>query len=299
MTHYRIGDGFIRATNGRLSAGQPMESVDSFLVPGSELNKVLARMPDEPVVKVDEDALSLRCGRFNGQINTLKIGEAYFPDQPESWDPIPDGLLVTLQDLRPFVSDNASQPWALCVALRDGWMYATTNIAVAGAPAPWTVGMDALIPIYAVDFVLGRKEGLSAWAWGAGYVAFQWEDGSWMHALLMEGSFPAKIAELVQEAWDSTDLYEIDPEFRTAYNRVAGLVEGAVYFEPGKISGNYKQAEVFEEFKFPWGDGRTCWTPLHLNSVIEHAVRWDPTVWPHPAPFHGERIAGLVIGRTH
>ncbi len=300
MTHYRMGEGFIRATNGRLSAGHPWESEGEYLVPGPELNKVLNRMPDEPELTVEEDCIKLRCGRFSGTIQTLKVEEAYFPEHPDEWSDVPDGLLPMLRDLRPFVSDNASQPWALCVALRDGWMYATTNVTVAGAPAPWTVGMDALIPAYAVDFLLAREVGIESWAWGPGYVAFRWEDGSWMHALLMDGSFPAKIAELVQEAWDADDLYQITAEFRAAYKRVAGMVDGGVYLTGDIISGSYKRAAVEEEIDAPWTiDNKSIWTPLYLDDVIANAVSWDPTCWPSPAPFHGKNIAGLVIGRTH
>ncbi len=302
MTHYRMGEGFIRATNGRLSAGHPWDSwMNEYLVPGSELNKVLDRMPKEPVVVFEEAKLKLRCGRFSGTIQTLEVEDAYFPEQPTEWLPLPDELIDTLRSLRPFVSDNASQPWALCVALREGWCYATTNVVVAGAPAPWTVGMDALLPAYAVDFVLAREEGVKEWSWGAGFVAFRWEDGSWMHALLMEGSFPSKIAELVQEAWYAECLYEIDDDFRAAYNRVAGMVEGGVYLDRTTISGVYKRASVEEEFDFPWdwSDKKSIWTPLYLDDVIKHATSWDPTCWPNPAPFRGDGIAGLVIGRTH
>src|SRR5580765_7017700 len=157
MTYYRVAGGMIKATNGRITAAHPWEYEGEFLVAGKEFEKVLERMPEVPSIEVEEMQIKMRSGRYHGTIQTLPLSEWDYPGVDDAqWQRIPESLIDALKELRPFVSDNAKQQWALCVALQDGWAYATNNIALACVQCPDIKSIMALLPVWAIDFVLKR-----------------------------------------------------------------------------------------------------------------------------------------------
>lgn len=304
MTHFCVRNGEIVATDGKLTAGTPFDSPDEFLVPGAELKKLLHRMPNDPSVELLEGAVRLRCGRFNGKISTLPAESYEFPTVPEAqWRPIPEGLLGALQELRPFVSDNASRPWAICVAVEPDWLYATTNVAIAGIPFDTGADVRVLLPVYTVDFILGRTENLVEWAVTEGYISFRWSDGSWLRSALVAGSFPENAAGLVRKANEETELTPVTAEFKAAFDRVAELSREALWIYPQHVATRFDNAEAEEAWEgtampLPAEAERTCWTSEFLRPVIENAEAWGPDRWPSPAPFRGGKLVGYVLGRN-
>src|ERR1700732_994140 len=121
MTHYRIGGGTIRASNGKLTAAYPWPDDAEFLVSGIEFEKVLARMEgEEPTITVSAEAqtVTVRSGRFHATIGTLPAQDWSYPGvEDAAWLPIPEGFLDVLRSLRAFIADNPAQAWAGCVAL--------------------------------------------------------------------------------------------------------------------------------------------------------------------------------------
>jgi hypothetical protein len=298
-TFYKMDNSEIKATNGRLTAGHPCETGCDFLVPGEEFEKVLERLPGDITIKPMDKAVQLRSGRFNGTINTLPLDRWSYPDASEAvWQPIPADLINLLDQLRPFVSDNATQGWATCVALEKGWAYATNNIALAGGACK---GLDlmALLPVWAVDFVLARKEGLRNWAWSENYVAFQWDNEAWMRSVLVIGQFPEKAAAMIREVAGTKTTTKITPEFRQAFVDVAGLAEDTILIYGDKIVSRFKQAEIVADIVCRVPDGVECsiWGAEYLVPAIKAADSWSPDVWPKPAPWKGKSICGLVVGR--
>src|SRR5579859_4088849 len=136
MTHYRVGNGEIRATNGKLTASHPWPDDAEFLVSGAEFERVLSRMEgDDPTVTVDPEksTVTVRSGRFHATIATLPVQDWNYPGvESAEWRNIPDDFLDVLASLRAFISDKPAQEWSGCVALDHGNMYATNNIALAG-----------------------------------------------------------------------------------------------------------------------------------------------------------------------
>ena len=162
MTHYRIQNGEICATNGRLTAAHPWPYPEEFLVSGIEFEKILARMEgDEPKLEIKQsDRITIRCGRVHGTIFTLPVDNWRYPGvEGAKWLPLPETLIDVLRTLRAFISDNPAQAWAGCVALEHGNAYATNNIAVAGLACP--VGsIEALLPSFSIDFIMKRLDNL-------------------------------------------------------------------------------------------------------------------------------------------
>jgi hypothetical protein len=302
MTYYRVANGAIKATNGRITASYPWEYAGEFLVAGKEFEKVLERMPEIPEIEVlpQEGRIRMRSGRYRGSIQTLPVNEWDYPGVDDAiWKPIPDGLLETLENLRPFVSDNAKQAWALGVALENGWAYATNNIALACVKCDGLAGIMALLPSWAIDFVLKRTERLTEWAWTDNYVAFHWSNGAWMRSQLIVGQFPEKAAELVRQSVAEQPTYHITDDFRVAFERVAELAEDTVLIYHNRIESKFGRAKIISiaECKTPEGAECSIWGAKFLLPALEVADYWSPEVWPKPAPFRGKIVSGYVVGR--
>ena len=307
MTHYRIMNKEICATNGRITAAHPWPDDNEFLVSGVEFEKILARMEgqeDDPkFTTISDDRINIRSGRFHGTIYTLPIDSWDYPGVEEAkWLPIPVTLIDVLKTLRAFISDNPSQMWAGCVALENDNCYATNNIAVAGAACP--VGaIEALLPSFAIDFIMKRLDNLESWAWTENYVAFRWHlpDGTfaWMRSQLVIGRFPEKAAAMVREAYDSNPTQEITEQFREVFNDVAGLAEDTIKIFSNRIESKFKKSviEGTIECEIPEEKEYSIWGARFLVPVIAQATHWSPSVWPKPAPFRGEHVAGFIVGR--
>jgi hypothetical protein len=300
MTYYRVADGMISATDGNITASYPWRfGNDGFLVPGVEFEKVLKRMPDNPTISAGEGNIKLKSGRLSGTIQTLPLTDWSHPGVDEAkWKKIPTELLPLLKQLRAFVSDDPSRQASQCIALENGFAYATNNVAIAGAKCDELGEIMALLPPWAVDFLLGREEGLTHWAWTDNYVAFKWFNKAWMRSQLVIGQFPEKAAALVRSAFDEKPTQEITEDFRTAFKEIAELAEDTIMIYADRIESKFGKAEIESESKCETPEGGcSTWGARFLAPALMVADSWSPKMWPAPVPFRGKLLAGYVVGR--
>jgi hypothetical protein len=299
MNFYCVDNGIIKATNTNLTAGHPWPEGQQFLVPGMEFEKVLARMPEEVSITINDGSITIKSGRFRGAIQMLPMTDWNFPGVDAEWLPMPAGLPGILKALRPFISDNTGQQWAMCIALQQGWCYATNNVALGGAPCPELGDVQAMLPVWAVDFIIDREEGLDAWAWTDHYVAFRWRNGAWMRSQLVVGEFPSKAAALVRSAMDEQPTQKIEPDFRSAFLEIAGLAEDTILVYAGRIESTFGKAVISgeAECEVPQGEPASIWGAKYLAPIMDGATYWSPGAWPKPAVFKGPVVSGYVVGR--
>ena len=300
MTHYRVAGGFISATDGNLTASHPWRfGTDEFLVPGAEFEKILKRMSGEPAISIGKDAIKIKSGRLSGTIQTLPLNEWGHPGVDDAdWKKIPAGLIDLLKALRPFTSDDASRAATQCIALENGHAYATNNVAIAGGKCSGLGKIMALLPVWAIDFLLGREELLTEWSWNSNYVAFRWSNGAWMRSQLVIGQFPEKAAALVRSAFDEKTTQAVTDEFREAFNEVASLAEDTILIYKDRVESKFGKAEISggATCEVPEG-GCSTWGARFLAPALMAADSWSPSMWPAPAPWRGKLLAGYVVGR--
>lgn len=316
MSFYIVRDGEIRATDGKMTASYPWPNDDVFLVSGTEFERVLARMGEDVAIDAafTADSITVSSDRFTATIGTLPPDVwGYHGVEDAAWREVPDNFIAVLKSLRAFISDNPAQSWAGCVAIDHGNCYATNNIALAGAACD--VGdAQALLPASAIDFVLRRVEGLVSWHRSDNYIAFRWESGAWMRVQCVEGKFPERAAGMVREAYDVEPTQEITDEFREAFADVAGLAEDTIKIFSDRLESRFKKSIVVANCECevppdteswdaasqknkPVAGGCSIWGAAFLAPVISQATHWSPSLWPKPAPFRGEAVAGFIVGR--
>jgi len=302
MTYYRVKDKTISATNGNIVASHPWTfGKDEFLVPGKEFEKVLSRMTEAPIISLNKDGeLILKSGRFRGTVQTLPLTEWDYPGVAGAkWQKLPADLIKLIKALQPFISDNASQAWATCIALKTGWAYATNNIAIAGGACKGLEKVDAMLPMWAVEFILSRVEGLKEWTYNNNFIAFRWDSGAWMRSQLIVGQFPERAAEMVRQSIKAKTTQKIDDKFREVIERIGDLAEDTVLIYAKRIEARFGKAVV--------EDGVVCEIPKDadcsifaakvLLPAINAADSWSPSTWPNPTPFRGPVVSGYVVGR--
>jgi hypothetical protein len=257
-------------------------------------------MPSDPTIEVEEATVKLKCGRFSGTIQTLPLTEWSYPGVANAaWQPLPEGLTTLLTALRPFVSENEQPAWGRCVALDDGWAYATNNMTIAGAECEGLADtVKALLPVEMVDFLLARLDGLTDWVGDDNYIAFRWANGAWCRTQLVIGSFPEKAAAMVKAAWKVKSKQVVTDEFKEALGRVSELAEDTVTVYADRLEAKFDRGVVEDgiECEVP-KEGSSIWGARFLLSALQAADRWAPATWPAPAPFKGPTVAGYIVGR--
>jgi hypothetical protein len=156
-----------------------------------------------------------------------------------------------------------------------------------------------MLPVWAVDFVLARKTGLTDWAWKENYVAFMWKNGAWMRSTLVVGKFPEKAASMIRSVEKEKTSHVITSEFRDAFKEVAEMAEDTITVSADNLKSLFKKAEIVANVKciVPSESEHSIWGASYMLPVIRAANSWSPDMWPKPAPFKGDIVCGYVVGR--
>jgi hypothetical protein len=119
-----------------------------------------------------------------------------------------------------------------------------------------------------------------------------------MRSQLIVGEFPEKAAALARSAWDENPTQEITQEFREAFEQVASLAEDTIEIYADRIQSKFGKAEIRGDAtcEVPEG-GKSIWGASFLAPALAAATHWSPNLWPKPAPFKGEVVAGYIVGR--
>lgn len=302
MTHYLVKDHMIHASNGRVTAAAPFPDDRTYLVPAKPFEKTLERMPSDDIkIVLDENQnLKVSCGRYRAKLNTLKQA-VDFPGPEGTEVECPGGFLDRLKAVRHFLSENATQPFALCVLLTGDAMFATNNIGIAGAFDVGLPEMYCMIPCWAVDFVIGRDSNPSAVLWTESSISFKWADGSWMRSQLFCEKFPSNAAALVNST--TSPDWQIPNDWRDLFRDVCSMSDNPngpseVHLYADKMVGGHSCGDLSVEAETPVPTGVlfTRWNPKFLLPVIENATHFNPTLWPKPCPFFGPLVRGVVMG---
>lgn len=300
LSHYLIRDGFLVASDGRMTAGAPVDVPGEYLIPGEELELLMGKFGDGAEVRIEGTVVHIAQGKLRGTIATSLLDSVLFPSpgkDPAWLLPCAD-FLPALRLARPFISDNAMQEWATTAWLRDGSILATTNRSLVEVNCEGLLGADTLLPVWAVDYVLGHGDILTGVLWHERFACFQWSDGSWMHTLINAGKWPEQAVQMLAAVEDPEWL--IEQEWRDAYAAVSSVVlEGEpITISADRMEGRRKQAWVSYPAESPTPPhGASQWDPKFLSPVVAIATHIDLTAWPKPAVFVGNGIKGLVVGR--
>ncbi len=296
LTHYLIEDGMMLASNDRVIAATPVDIKGSMLIPGAELEKIVARFKD-PNIKITKDEIRFKEGRFSAKLRLPPLEALKFSKPGAGWRKVPAKLMKVLAQAKPFISDNATQAWATAACLTDGLVWATNNRSMVKITCPKLNADGQLLPSYAIEYLLQQEQEPKEMILADNYAAFRWEDGSWMRTQLIVGVFPKNAEEILSQGVGIAA--RISPEWREAYRKVADLSEREICIYEDKITGGKEHSDVEYEIKsaVPEG-GVSIWSADSLSPVLDACSHIAFDAWPNPAQFNGDGLAGVIVGRS-
>mgnify|MGYP003111507610 CR=1 FL=1 len=297
LTHYYVGGGEIVASDGRLVAGAPFPDDREYVVPASEFEKAIDMAGDDGKLTLSEGSIKVSLSRARVNIKTLDpTVYSYLKPEGDKFE-IPDNMIQVIRDLAPFMSDDASRPWANGIYFRGGCAYATNNVIVATSEVNDEFSAPLVIPVWAVDFLLSNPQEPTEMSYTENQVAFYYEDGSWLRSLLVAQEPPGVIIELCEPIPLSPGGVEIKSDFREAFDLVSNIVESEIVFTPETLEGGKRAADIQTDVSTSVTD-KCTWHPKYISLVLEAATHWDLSNAPDACRWWGGKtMRGLIVGR--
>lgn len=304
LAYYFMKEGRLYATTGKMTASIPFPYYDgTLLVSGKEFEQVVKSAPEGAKLEITPGGrASIKAGKFKAHIPVLDPELWPLEKELASYEALPKDFLRLAEIMRPFISENATKMWAATLALTAEGMWSTNNISVVHAPLETGIEGErqVLLPEWAVDFLLGRQDGLEEWGWDDGSAYFSWKNGGRMKTQLVNEVYPTAQIQLMLGK-TSEPSHQITEEWRKTLQRLSTLAgsQDIVLFEAVASFGGEDSLFVEDGLETPVpAGGFSCWPSEDLSKVMKVATHWDPTKWPQPARFRSASLTGLVASKN-
>jgi hypothetical protein len=291
---FHLYAGRIQGQNGKIAIDAPFQAfgVGDFTVPAERFLKAVDACDGEPTLNLtDGGKLTLKRKSFRA---TLPLGDhTTFPLATKSGELIElgGGLLPALRLLRPFVSEDASRPWSTGILLRDGYAYATNNIALVRTPLPWGFGAVNL-PVYAVDELLRIGQEPTAILQDNSALVFELGD-AWLRAHLLMGEWPS-----IETKFEGLTFGDpVPPLLTNAIDKILPFCPDPKmpvikFGENGVSTTEGDHSAAVGDIPLPDGSYRA----EVLQLVLGVATHVDFAAYPNPIGFSGNDIEGMFVG---
>lgn len=312
-THLHLKGGRVYASDGALTASAPISEALEHVVPAEELDKALQIFGSDAEYIWSEDTLLVKKGRRKMTIRLLKPDQVSLLEPTVSKQMVPKDFKQCLKKIRPFLSDDASRPWALTAWLRPdaGGKHvciATNNITVAEVSmedsSRFESSIDIQIPNYAIDFLLNREQSVTHIGVENNKVSFWFEDDSQVTAQLFAVKMPEavpNILSLLEKELAGVSLFQLTDEWREAYKSIVMLSPEELTIGPEIMKAGRKQCILEIEINsHPPRDttkAESHWNPKFLSPVVDLATYIDLGSYPKASGFFGPGVRGLIIGK--
>ena len=202
LTHLAIKDASVTSFDGAMSIMAPCDDIGhlSCTVPADRFIAAIdACESATPTITLVDGALHVTATRVAIKMPTGDIAAFPFADSLSVKMRVMPHLLDVLRELRPFVGNDASRPWASGILFRENVAAATNNTIVALKTLPSKVPQEFILPLFAVDELLRIGQEPKVYALDGNNVAFYLERGAVLKSRLIDGAWPRSSVALVQE----------------------------------------------------------------------------------------------------
>lgn len=222
LTHFHISKGRIQGTNGRIHLDIACPDLDfEAVVPAEKFLRAVDACDKEPKFRfTDGNKLVIECKPFKAFLPHLPLSD--FPHSPptagKKHKAHPD-LLTTLRVILPFLSTDASRPWAGTAAFHKetGYVFGANNAVIAAQIAKDYFHVYVQIPIFTVEELLRIGTPPEHYTVDDTSLTFFWGD-RWLRSLLVRDEWPLKtVAGFLSQTGKKTPL---PPNLQGSINRV-------------------------------------------------------------------------------
>ena len=301
QTFYLLQEGRIHAQNGRMWANTPCPIEGNFLVSGEEFERAVDKLPNDKISMLHDtykQTVVVKGGRFRTTIETLE--PTLFPMPPEDGDIVAldmEKFLYALAQLRPFISTNATQPFALSYNFTDGRAAATNNIVLiecvdSGVPP----SISFLLPQWVADHILSLDTKMISMTINDSAISFTWEDGTKLHSILGAQQWPDSAVNMLHGFEPLSEEHRVNDDWRRDVLTLRDLGENRIDIHADKICVGRGRSRTELEIQSPVTK-QSVWSLNYMIPVLEQATHMDQTDWPKPMRFQWRGIKGLMAGR--
>ena len=297
MTHFHMYLGRLQGTNGKLTLDAPWPEYlrdDPINIPAEPFVRAFEAM-DDPHVSLKDEYLHIQEEKMRVKI-PLNLELYPVCKRPEEWDPMDDTILDAMRKIQPFISNDASRPWACGVLYLEGYLYATNNIVIVRTP--WTIGdfsevKTFTLPGFGIDQLLRCNRSINGIHVRDIAIGFELEGDVWMESVRYVEAWPDIKKMFEGEQWEGMT--------KLSGNEI-GIVERLLPFVPDKRHPVIK----FEGDKITTMEGameasvevncdHATFHSTPLIEVLRVATHMNFSAFPK-VPFKGRDIEGIIAG---
>lgn len=301
LCHFVIAGGRAGSHDGLLSMSTPIALELDVTPHARTMIKAVQACDDESAIALHVTAagrLAIRSGSFRAYIGCLPNDTRVEQPQPEGdFMEVAPSLLDAIRTLAPFMSVDASRPWAQGIYIRENSAFATNNIILAEYWHGSAFPHDVIIPADAVTELLRVKQTPVAVQVSPSSATFHFEGERWIRTQLLDGTWP--IEQLNAILGQGGSPLALTEEFFSALAKIRPFVDehAGVRLYPDKVATTVEeQTGAVVEVAIAGGHGHFNINQLLLLQDIAHAVDWS--THPRPCYWQGKRMRGVIIGRN-
>lgn len=297
LEYYQIKNGRVIGYNGHMALSSPIP-LDIEAKPKADLfYKALDACGES--ITIDTTAggrLHIQSGRFSAYVPC--IDKDVYEIVPKGvLHESPPGMAQAFRRMLPFISEDASRPWAMGLLVDNGCLTATNNIVIV---QEWVQHKLPTFncPRYAVAEIarIGRDPvGIQI---SDGAVVFHYGDGAWLYAQTLATEWPVEQMNHILSA--PADLQPLVPGFFSAVDELAPFIldghYSGIYFHADAMTSATSGAEEGARIEIAGINEGPIFhaKALQLLSGLVEAIDWS--LYPKPCLFSGKNIRGAIIG---
>lgn len=297
LEYYQVKDGRVVGYNGHMALSAPID-LDLEAKPKADLfYKALDACGETIAIDMTgAGRLHIKSGKFSAYIPCIEK-EVYEASPKGEKYPAPAGLAASFRRMLPFISEDASRPWAMGLLVDHSCLTATNNIIIiqewSGHALPtfncprFAVAEIARIGRDPVEIQVSNNT-----------VTFHYSDGSWLLTNRLSMEWPA---EKMNAILDRPSEQQPLPEgFFAAVEKIKPFIlEGhhsGVYFEEGAIRTASPGSQEGARIEIPGLIDGPVFNIKALALLDGCVDTIDLTQYPHPCIFYGPQVRGAVLG---
>ena len=300
LCHLEIKAGRAIAYGGRLAMSTPIECPFDVRPHARSLVKAVQACDDDDIALAMTPAgrLSIKAGKFKAFVPCLSMEHDMAQLRPDGvFFEVNDDLFESIVALAPFMSIDASRPWAQGLKIGAHSTYATNNIILAqrfhGANFP----LDVIIPADAVQELIRIDEKPVGVQVCENSLTFYFPDKRWLctHLIATDGGWD-RADMIFEKNTNPVGLADVPQGLYDALDKLKPFLDDKGYaFLLGDRIATSRDDETGASIECPVANG-PVYHAIQLRALEKIATQINFTTYPRPSYFVGHKLRGVIVG---
>ena len=295
LTHIKLKDCNVQSSNGTITLSSAIDC---------DLNCSPKAIPFISAIQKCTDSISL--GLTNAKKLSIKSAnfKAFIPcldnnkrpqlePKGEIYEINGKNFMETVKTLKPFISMDASRPWATGVLMKEKLAFATNNVIVIEHSTKNYFKTECNIPGIAIKELLRINEMPEKIQISENTVTLHYAGDKWLMTSLLPVEWP-DISSILDKKNNATPINETLFENLEKLKPFVDDFE-RVFIENQRLSTSTKENEG-ASIDVPGFDHTGIYQLSKLQLLQDVATKIDFTLYPKPCLFYGNNIRGAIIG---